>query len=72
VGNGCAGWICRLPCGHTKTIAGAHLRQQEKLGGKIRCAEDCSTYKQNAKVRSDAAVRRELSLARAAGKLGAK
>lgn len=38
-------WHCRLACGHTKTVAGVHLRQQQKLGGKIRCAEGCSTHK---------------------------
>ena len=39
--NGSVTWHCRLACGHTKRLAGVHLRQQEKLGGQIRCSEGC-------------------------------
>ena len=42
--HGTVHWHVTLRCGHTKTVAGCHLRQQQKLGGKIRCAEGCSTY----------------------------
>jgi len=41
--HGTVYWLCSLACGHTKTVAGVHLRQQQKLGGKIRCSEGCST-----------------------------
>jgi hypothetical protein len=43
--SGSVTWHCRLECGHTKRLAGVHLRQQHKLGGKIRCAEGCSVHK---------------------------
>jgi hypothetical protein len=50
--NGATCWHCRLPCGHTKTISAPHLRQQQKLGGRIRCEEGCSVYVRNGRVAS--------------------
>jgi len=51
--HGTVHWHCVLRCGHSKTIAGVHLRQQHKLGGRIRCAEGCSINKRTTDTNDD-------------------